>query len=55
MPLKHAETLVKIGWTITEEQKKTIEKEAHARRYNGVSELVRDIFQAWIDEVQAGA
>lgn len=47
---KHEEKLIKAGWAITQEQKRIIGEEALARRYNGESELVRAIFQAWIEE-----
>lgn len=50
MPPKSDDILVKIGCTITEDQKRILEEEALARHYNGVSDLVRNIFQAWIEE-----
>jgi hypothetical protein len=50
MPKKNIEELAHDGYTITAEQKRIIAAEAFARRYSGKSELVREIFQAWIDE-----
>lgn len=50
MPAKHSETLTTAGWKITAAQKKIIDAEAFARRYGSSSELVRDIFQSWIEE-----
>lgn len=50
MPKKSEQTLVPAGWKITDEQKRVLDEEAHARRYNGTSELVRDIFDSWIEE-----
>jgi hypothetical protein len=42
--------LIHSGWSIYDKQKEIIDEEAHARRYSSSSALVRDIFQAWIDD-----
>lgn len=50
MPRKSDKPLTQCGYTIEEEQKRILDDEALARRYNGTSELVREIFRAWIEE-----
>lgn len=50
MPAKSEEPLVSTGYKIKETQKAALEKEALDRRYDSVSALVRDIFDAWIEE-----
>lgn len=50
MPPKHAETLKKVSYTVAIRHDSILNEEALARGYNGTSEMVRDIFEAWIEE-----
>lgn len=50
MPPKHSEQLVKVSFTITKKHHDIILEEALVRRYDSVSHLAREIFQAWIEE-----
>lgn len=50
MPAKLAEEIERTGWSMFKRHVNILNEEALARGYSGTSELVRDIFEAWIEE-----